>query len=47
MFLGNETKTAHRAITILYRKRKRGRTIWTLLKMIDDLQTPKHKTNHK
>jgi len=27
-------------------KEERGK-LWTLLKMIDDLQTPKHKTNHK
>jgi len=27
-------------------KKERGK-LWTLLKMIDDLQTPKHKTNHK
>lgn len=28
-------------------KRRRGKNYGRFLKMIDDLQTPKHKTNHK
>jgi dsDNA-binding SOS-regulon protein len=37
----------NRAKKIPFRVKKEGESYGRFLKMIDDLQTPKHKTNHK
>jgi len=40
-------KKKNRAKKIPFRVKREGESYGRFLKMIDDLQTPKHKTNHK